>query len=56
MTIRLHPRITAFLAVILTMVWLSETSAAGEKPLANLAADGRSFIISAADFADFRAT
>ena len=58
MTIRLHPRLTAWVAVILVVAWLGHTAAAGASPGPNarLAADGRSFKISAAGFDEFRAT
>ena len=58
MTIRLHPRLTALVAVILAVAWMNQTPAAGESPDPNarLAADARSFTISTAGFDDFRAT
>ena len=58
MTIRLYPKLTAFVAVSLAVAWMNQTPAAAEsaKLIARLAADGRSFTISTAGFEDFRAT
>ena len=54
MTIRLHSRITTWVAVILAVAWLGHTTAAAQ-PGARISADGRSYTISAPGLTTFRA-